>query len=217
MEILIINFSLDGHDRVRVPEPLRRRRAGVRGGAGPRVQGLAGGSGERRVRRRLYVRERRGGGRLPGLGPVGAGGARLRAWSTSRSAASRCCRSRRRSRAVWQPRPRSPRMASMDCRSTGSSVVGRDFELSVLLRVLEEHGPRVCFVYGIAGIGKSSLLARFGEECERLGIDVVRSTAGRSSRPSRGSWTVWPRPSTRRRPSPRQPTSPRSRAGRPRW
>ena len=61
----------------------------------------------------------------------------------------------------------------MDLRSAGSSVVGRDVELSVLLRVLEEHGPRVCFVYGIAGIGKSSLLARFGEECERLGIGVV--------------------------------------------
>ena len=64
-------------------------------------------------------------------------------------------------------------MALMDCRSAGSAVVGRDAELSVLLRVLEEHGPRVCFVYGIAGMGKSSLLARFGEECERLGVGVV--------------------------------------------
>ena len=61
----------------------------------------------------------------------------------------------------------------MDCRSAGSSVVGRDAELSVLLRVLEEHGPRVCFVYGIAGIGKSSLLARFGDECEWRGVGVV--------------------------------------------
>jgi hypothetical protein len=61
----------------------------------------------------------------------------------------------------------------MSLQSAASTVVGRDAELSVLLRVLEEHGPRVCFVYGIAGIGKSSLLARFGEECERLGIDVV--------------------------------------------
>ena len=64
-------------------------------------------------------------------------------------------------------------MALMDCRSAGSAVVGRDAELSVLLRVLEEHGPRVCFVYGIVGMGKSSLLARFGEECERLGVGVV--------------------------------------------
>src|SRR6478736_7768054 len=64
-------------------------------------------------------------------------------------------------------------MASMTLLSTASSVVGRDAELSVLLRLLEEHGPRVCFVYGIAGIGKSSLLARFGEECERLGVGVV--------------------------------------------
>ena len=64
-------------------------------------------------------------------------------------------------------------MAPMDRQSANTAFVGRDVELSVLLRVLEEHGPRVCFVYGIAGIGKSSLLARFGEECERLGIGVV--------------------------------------------
>ena len=60
----------------------------------------------------------------------------------------------------------------MDRRSTGSEAVGRDAELSVVLRVLEDHGPRVCFVYGIAGIGKSTLLARFGEECEERGVDV---------------------------------------------
>jgi len=63
-------------------------------------------------------------------------------------------------------------MKAMDRRSTGSEVVGRDAELSVVLRVLEDHGPRVCFVYGIAGIGKSTLLARFGEECEERGVDV---------------------------------------------
>jgi hypothetical protein len=64
-------------------------------------------------------------------------------------------------------------MTPMDCRVEGSTLVGRHAELSVLLRVLEEHGPRVCFVYGIAGIGKSSLLAAFREECDRLGIPVV--------------------------------------------
>jgi len=63
-------------------------------------------------------------------------------------------------------------MKAMDRRSTGSEVIGRDAELSVVLRVLEDHGPRVCFVYGIAGIGKSTLLARFGEECEDRGVDV---------------------------------------------
>jgi len=63
-------------------------------------------------------------------------------------------------------------MKAMDRRSTGSEVVGRDAELSVVLRVLEDHGPRVCFVYGIAGIGKSTLLVRFGEECEERGVDV---------------------------------------------
>lgn len=52
-------------------------------------------------------------------------------------------------------------------------VVGRERELSLLVQVLEEHGPRVCFVYGMAGIGKSSLLARFGQDCGQRGVEVV--------------------------------------------
>ena len=47
-----------------------------------------------------------------------------------------------------------------------SVVVGRAHELSLLSRVLDAVGPRVCFVYGIAGIGKSSLLAKFRVVCE---------------------------------------------------
>jgi hypothetical protein len=43
---------------------------------------------------------------------------------------------------------------SVNLEVVGSAVVGRESELSVLLRVLVEHGPRVCFVYGFAGIGK---------------------------------------------------------------
>jgi hypothetical protein len=65
-------------------------------------------------------------------------------------------------------------MMSVNLEVAGSAVVGRESELSVLLRVLEEHGPRVCFVYGFAGIGKSSLLSRFASECERRGVGVAR-------------------------------------------
>jgi hypothetical protein len=63
---------------------------------------------------------------------------------------------------------------SVNLEVVGSAVVGREPELSVLLRVLEEHGPRVCFVYGFAGIGKSSLLSRFASECELRGVGVTR-------------------------------------------
>ncbi len=65
--------------------------------------------------------------------------------------------------------------ATMSCveqRAVGAVVVGRAAELTVLARVLEETGPRVCFVYGVAGIGKSSMLAAFGELCEQRGIPV---------------------------------------------
>ena len=109
-------------------------------------------------------------------------------------------------------------MVSMGLLSAGSAIVGRDVELSVLLRVLEEHGPRVCFVYGIAGIGKSSLLARFGEECERLEIAVVTVDC-RSIEPTEqgflGGLGLGRRPDDDR--SPRPPTSPRSRADVARW
>lgn len=54
-----------------------------------------------------------------------------------------------------------------------SLVVGRETELALLVQALEEQGPRVCFVYGMAGIGKSSLLARFGQECGQRGVEVV--------------------------------------------
>lgn len=56
----------------------------------------------------------------------------------------------------------------------GASVFGREAELSVLGRVLEEDGPRVCFVYGISGIGKSTLLDRFADDCRSRGVPVFR-------------------------------------------
>ena len=66
---------------------------------------------------------------------------------------------------------------SSSCRlSSGSSrtdstldgalpIVGRSRELGALLRVLDDEGPRVCFVYGMTGIGKSALLNEFARVC----------------------------------------------------
>jgi Transcriptional regulatory protein, C terminal/AAA ATPase domain len=61
----------------------------------------------------------------------------------------------------------------MELQPVVSGFVGRDAELAVLERVLEVSGPRVCFVYGMAGIGKSMLLARFRLACQARGVRVL--------------------------------------------
>jgi hypothetical protein len=58
---------------------------------------------------------------------------------------------------------------------TGSlTLKGRERELASLLRVLDEDGPRVAFVYGVAGIGKSALLDAFADDLRRSGTPVWR-------------------------------------------
>ena len=54
-----------------------------------------------------------------------------------------------------------------------ATLVGRDTELATLRRVLDPGGPRVCFVYGMAGIGKSTLLGRFASLCDARGVRVA--------------------------------------------
>ena len=54
-----------------------------------------------------------------------------------------------------------------------SPIVGRSRELAALLRVLDDEGPRVCFVYGMTGIGKSALLNEFARVCRDRGTPVV--------------------------------------------
>jgi hypothetical protein len=46
---------------------------------------------------------------------------------------------------------------------------GREHELASLRRVLDADGPRVAFVYGVAGIGKSALLNTFASEVKASG------------------------------------------------
>ncbi len=55
----------------------------------------------------------------------------------------------------------------------GLFAAGRHGEIRSLLQILDDAGPRVAWVYGIAGIGKTTLLARFRDECQQRGAQVV--------------------------------------------
>ena len=58
--------------------------------------------------------------------------------------------------------------------SDGVTLKGRERELASLQRVLDAHGPRVAFVYGVAGIGKSALLNAFASGVRESGTQVWR-------------------------------------------
>ena len=58
-----------------------------------------------------------------------------------------------------------------DC--ADESFVGRDAELSVLQELLEDGGPLVLYVHGIAGLGKSTLLTVFAEHARAKGVMVL--------------------------------------------
>ncbi|HTK17633.1 MAG TPA: ATP-binding protein, partial [Acidimicrobiia bacterium] len=53
-----------------------------------------------------------------------------------------------------------------------ATLKGRERELASLQRVLDANGPRVAFVYGVAGIGKSALLNAFASEVRPSGTLV---------------------------------------------
>jgi hypothetical protein len=56
----------------------------------------------------------------------------------------------------------------------GVTLKGRECELASLQHVLDAHGPRVAFVYGVAGIGKSALLNAFASGVRESGTPVWR-------------------------------------------
>jgi Transcriptional regulatory protein, C terminal/AAA ATPase domain len=62
-------------------------------------------------------------------------------------------------------------------------LVGRDRERSALLRLVHEDVPVVLFVHGLAGVGKSTLLASFAADARKRGAAVV-SLDGRTIEPT---------------------------------
>ncbi len=66
------------------------------------------------------------------------------------------------------------RMADMMARRAREDFVGRAEALAALRAALDPDGPRVLHVHGIAGIGKSALLARFAAEAQAAGAVVLR-------------------------------------------
>ena len=57
-----------------------------------------------------------------------------------------------------------------------AAVIGRQAERAVLLELAERDRPLVVAVHGIAGIGKSALLAAFAEDARGRGATIVLST-----------------------------------------
>ncbi|MBB3232868.1 winged helix-turn-helix domain-containing protein [Halomonas stenophila] len=62
-------------------------------------------------------------------------------------------------------------MASLERSSPGptGTLAGRAVELGQLATLLDETGPTVMWVHGVAGIGKSALLSHFVHDAERAG------------------------------------------------
>ena len=58
-------------------------------------------------------------------------------------------------------------------RKGSPQFVGREAELASLLTVLDEAGPVLFYVHGIAGVGKSALLSAFADRARAAGATVV--------------------------------------------
>ena len=54
-----------------------------------------------------------------------------------------------------------------------STPVVRSFEQARMLHVLDEGGPKLLYLHGIAGVGKSALLAAFAATARSEGVTVV--------------------------------------------
>ena len=54
------------------------------------------------------------------------------------------------------------------------SLVGRDRELSELMRLAGGDGPLVAYVHGVAGVGKSTLLRAFASRARSAGVHLVQ-------------------------------------------
>lgn len=65
------------------------------------------------------------------------------------------------------------RMADVLARQARDEFVGRTAERAALRAVLRADGPRLVHLHGLAGIGKSALLARFAADAQAAGAPLV--------------------------------------------
>src|SRR5688500_19072242 len=65
-------------------------------------------------------------------------------------------------------------------------VIGRETELATLRTVLEDDGPRVLFVHGIGGVGKSTLVEAFSAKARAEGARVIALDGGGIAPTARG-------------------------------
>src|SRR6201990_2948071 len=88
-----------------------------------------------------------------------------------------------------------------------AAVVGRQAERAVLLELAEQHRPLVVAVHGIAGIGKSALLAAFAEDARAHGAAVVSLDCGSIEPTERGFFAALDRAIKAQPPGQTRPTA----------
>ena len=88
--------------------------------------------------------------------------------------------------AVSHPRGLVPQTLQQILDERASTLVGRDQELTTLLALLDDGGPLVAVVHGIAGIGKSTLVRAFAGRARARGASVLQLDAGAIEPTERG-------------------------------
>ena len=78
--------------------------------------------------------------------------------------------------------------ATAGARLTGGAtgLIGREDELATLQLILADDGPRVLFVHGIGGVGKSALVDAFSASARDDGAVVIRLDGGAIEPTARG-------------------------------
>jgi hypothetical protein len=72
----------------------------------------------------------------------------------------------------------TPRLGALASNRERQSFVGRNAEIAALDRILDPGGPLIAFVYGLAGMGKSTLLMAFALRARERGASVIQIDGG---------------------------------------
>lgn len=77
-------------------------------------------------------------------------------------------------------------MRGSSAAAPAGAVIGRESELATLRAVFEDDGPRVLFVHGIGGVGKSALVEAFSANARAEGATVIELDGGAVEPTARG-------------------------------